>query len=56
MTFEEALKQGDLDVAQAILDELAELPDTGGLWMPEWRPWSVLSKPASRPSPISTRC
>jgi hypothetical protein len=36
MTFEHALKQGDLDVARAILDELAELPDTGGLWMPEW--------------------
>jgi len=35
MTFEQALKQGDLDVARAILDELAELPDTGGLWMPE---------------------
>jgi tetratricopeptide (TPR) repeat protein len=35
MTFEHALKQGDLDVARAILDELAELPNTGGLWMPE---------------------
>jgi tetratricopeptide (TPR) repeat protein len=35
MTFEHALKQGDLDVARAILDELVELPDTGGLWMPE---------------------
>jgi tetratricopeptide (TPR) repeat protein len=35
MTFEQALKQGDLDVARAILDELVELPDTGGLWMPE---------------------
>jgi tetratricopeptide (TPR) repeat protein len=35
MDFEQALKQGDLDVARAILDELAELPDTGGLWMPE---------------------
>ena len=35
MDFEQALKQGDLDMARAILDELAELPDTGGLWMPE---------------------
>jgi tetratricopeptide (TPR) repeat protein len=35
MTFERALKRGDLDVARAILDELVELPDTGGLWMPE---------------------
>ena len=35
MTFEQALKQGDLDVARAILDELVDLPDTGGLWMPE---------------------
>jgi tetratricopeptide (TPR) repeat protein len=35
MTFEQALKQGDLDVARAILDELVELPDTGALWMPE---------------------
>ena len=35
MTFEQALKDGDLDVARAILDELVELPDTGGLWMPE---------------------
>ena len=35
MTFEQALKDGDLDVARAILDELAELPDTGDLYMPE---------------------
>jgi hypothetical protein len=35
MTFEHALKQGDLDVARAILDELVELPDTGDLYMPE---------------------
>jgi len=35
MTFEQALKHGDLDAARAILDELAELPDTGDLWMPE---------------------
>ena len=35
MTFEQALKQGDLDVARAILEELVELPDTGGLWVPE---------------------
>ena len=32
---EQALKQGDLGVARAILTELVELPDTGGLWMPE---------------------
>jgi tetratricopeptide (TPR) repeat protein len=35
MDFEQALKQGDLDIARVILEELAELPDTGGLWMPE---------------------
>lgn len=35
MTFEQALKDGDLDVARAILDQLVELPDTGDLWMPE---------------------
>jgi tetratricopeptide (TPR) repeat protein len=35
MSFEQALKKGDLDVARAILDELVDLPDTGGLWMPE---------------------
>jgi tetratricopeptide (TPR) repeat protein len=35
MTFEQALKDGDLDVARAILAELVDLPDTGGLWMPE---------------------
>jgi tetratricopeptide (TPR) repeat protein len=35
MTFEQALKDGDLDVARAIPDELAELPETGGLYMPE---------------------
>lgn len=35
VNFEQALKQGDLDVARAILDELVELPDTGGLSMPE---------------------
>ena len=35
MSFEQALKEGDLDVARAILDELVDLPDTGGLWMPE---------------------
>lgn len=35
MDFEQALKQGNLDVARAILDELVELPDTGGPWMPE---------------------
>lgn len=35
VTFEEAVKQGDLGQARAILDELADLPDTGGLWMPE---------------------
>ena len=35
MTFDQALKDGDLDVARAILAELVDLPDTGGLWMPE---------------------
>jgi hypothetical protein len=35
MTFEQALKHGDLDSARAILDELAELPDTGDLLMSE---------------------
>lgn len=35
MTFEQALKRGELDQARAILDELAELPETGGLYMPE---------------------
>jgi len=35
MTFEQTLKDGDLDAARAILDELIDLPDTGGLWMPE---------------------
>jgi tetratricopeptide (TPR) repeat protein len=35
MTFEQALKDGHLDVARAILDELAELPDNGDLYMPE---------------------
>src|SRR5450631_1804070 len=29
MAFEQALRDGDLDHARAILDELAELPDTG---------------------------
>ena len=36
MDFEQALKQGNLDMARAILDVLLELPDTGGLWMPEY--------------------
>jgi hypothetical protein len=31
VTFEQALKDEDLDRASAILDELAELPETGGL-------------------------
>lgn len=35
VTFEQALKQGDLDTARALLDELAELPETGELYMPE---------------------
>ncbi len=35
MSFEQALKDGDLDLARAALDELADLPDTGGLWLPE---------------------
>ena len=29
------MKEGDLAQARAILDELADLPDTGGLYMPE---------------------
>jgi tetratricopeptide (TPR) repeat protein len=33
--FEEALKGGDLDQARAILDELADLPQTSGLHMAE---------------------
>jgi tetratricopeptide (TPR) repeat protein len=36
VTFEQALKDGDLDVARAILDELAKLPGTGDLHMPEY--------------------
>ncbi len=35
MTFEQALKSGNLDEARALLAELAVLPDTGGLYMPE---------------------
>jgi tetratricopeptide (TPR) repeat protein len=35
MTFEQALAEGDLDTARALLDDLALLPDTGGLHMPE---------------------
>lgn len=35
VTFEQVLKDDDLDRASAILDELAELPETGGLYMPE---------------------
>jgi tetratricopeptide (TPR) repeat protein len=35
MTFEQALKHGDLDQARTILDELVDEPDTGGLWLPE---------------------
>ena len=35
MTFEQALHEGELDGAWAILDECADLPDTGGLWLPE---------------------
>ena len=35
MTFEQAMRDGDLDQARVILDELADLPDTGGLWLPE---------------------
>lgn len=35
MTFERALKDGNLDRASAILGELAQLPETGGLHMPE---------------------
>lgn len=35
MAFEQALKHGDLDTARVTLDELAKLPETGGLYMPE---------------------
>jgi hypothetical protein len=35
VSFEQALDNGDLDRASAILDELVPLPDTGGLWLPE---------------------
>ena len=35
VTFEQTLKDGDLDRASAILAELAEIPETGGLYMPE---------------------
>lgn len=35
VAFEAALERGDLDVARAELDELARLPETGGLHMPE---------------------
>ncbi len=35
VSFEQALKSGNLDEARAILDQLVEDPDTGGLWLPE---------------------
>lgn len=35
MTVEQALKDGDLDVARVILDELTERPGTGDHHMPE---------------------
>src|SRR3954447_18551633 len=35
MTFEQALHDGDLDTARALLDELEDRPETGGLWLPE---------------------
>jgi tetratricopeptide (TPR) repeat protein len=35
VSFEQALKKGELDRARAILEELADDPDTGGLWLPE---------------------
>ena len=35
VSFERSLKEGNLAQARAILDELANLPDTGGLYMPE---------------------
>jgi tetratricopeptide (TPR) repeat protein len=35
MSFEQALAEGDLDAARTRLDELAQLPETGGLYMPE---------------------
>ncbi|TMM05573.1 MAG: hypothetical protein E6G10_02360 [Actinobacteria bacterium] len=35
MSFEQALDRGDLDTARAVLDELAELPGHGDLYLPE---------------------
>lgn len=35
MSFEQALDSGDLNSARALLDELAQQPETGGLYMPE---------------------
>jgi len=35
MSFEQALRSGDLDEARMLLDELALAPETGGLYMPE---------------------
>ena len=35
MTFEQALAESDLDTARTLLDEVALLPETGGLYMPE---------------------
>jgi pentatricopeptide repeat protein len=35
VSFEQTLRAGDLDRARVILGELASLPDTAGLWMPE---------------------
>jgi len=35
MSFEEALKDGDLEGARSILDGLVDDPDTGNLWLPE---------------------
>lgn len=35
MQFDQALKQGNLDEARLILDDLAHAPDTSGLWLPE---------------------
>jgi len=35
MSFESALKQGRLEEARAILDDLEHSRDPGGLWLPE---------------------
>lgn len=53
MTFEQALNDGHLDVARALLDELVELPDTGGLGMPEC--YADLAREFDRKGATTTR-